>query len=78
MDSYKMNKKNLFNLKSVKNRIQTTLKKYQGYFIIIKIPVVSEVVYGRKVEYKFRKIKVSKKVEKILATNIRKISFKNE
>tara|TARA_A100001011_G_C14188575_1_gene790207 strand:+ start:463 stop:684 length:222 start_codon:yes stop_codon:yes gene_type:complete len=73
-----MNKKNLFNLKSVKNRIQTTLKKYQGYFIIIKIPVVSEVVYGRKVEYKFRKIKVSKKVEKILATNIRKISFKNE
>ena len=78
MNSYKVNKKNPFNFKFVKNRIQTALKKYQGSFIIIKIPVVSEVVYGRKVGYKFRKIKVSKKVEKILATNIRKISFKNE
>ncbi len=77
MDSYKVNKKNPFNFKFVKSKIKVSLKKYLGCFIIIKIPVVSEVVYGRKVGYKLRKIKVSKKIEKISATNIRKSFFKN-
>ena len=31
--------------------------------MIIKIPVVSEVIYGRKVGYKFRKVEVSKKLK---------------
>jgi len=38
----------------------------------MKIPVVSEVVYGRKVGYKIRKVNLSKKVQKISATDIRK------
>ena len=49
-----------------------SLKKYSDNFIIMKIPVVSEVVYGRKVGYKIRKVNLSKKVQKISATNIRK------
>ena len=42
----------------------------------MKIPVVSEVIYGRKVGYKIRKIKLNKKIEKISATNIRNNIYK--
>lgn len=76
MDSHGINKKNPFNFYYVKNKINLALKKYKNKYVIIKIPVVSEVVYGRKVGYKFRKIKLSKTLEKISATNIRKNYFK--
>ena len=54
-----------------KNKLKA-LKKYENRYVIIKIPVVSEVLYGRKVGYKFRKVKLSKKIQKISASNIRK------
>ena len=72
MDSYKINKKNPFKFKYVKKKILQNLSKFKDKFIIIKIPVVSEVVYGRKVGYKINRINLSKKIEKISATNIRK------
>ena len=78
MDSYKINNKNPFKFNFVKNKIQKSLKKYDNKFTIIKIPVVSEVVYGRKVGYKFRKVNLPKTVQKISATNIRKKLSKNE
>jgi len=71
-DSYKINKKNPFKFKYVKKKILQNLSKFKDKFIIIKIPVVSEVVYGRKVGYKINRINLSKKIEKISATNIRK------
>ena len=78
MDSYKINNKNPFKFNFVKNKIQKSLKKYDDKFTIIKIPVVSEVVYGRKTGYKIRNVKLSKKIESISATKIRKSLFNNE
>ena len=72
MDSYSINRKNPFKYEFVKKQNSRLFKKFKGSYIIIKIPVVSEVIYGRKVGYKFRKVKVPKKIEKISATNIRK------
>ena len=72
MDSYNTNKKNPFKFNFVRNKIKTALKNYKNKYIIKKIPVVSEVVYGRKVGYKIRKIKLSKKIENISASMIRK------
>ena len=72
MDSYKINKKNPFKFELVKKRIFKELKDYRKKFVIIKVPVVKEVVYGRAVGYKIRKIKLSKNIEKISATKIRK------
>ena len=77
MDSYRINNKNPFKFNFVKKKIIESLKKYTGKFIIIKIPVVSEVVYGRKVGYKIRKVNLSKNVQKISATYIRKKLLKN-
>ncbi len=75
MDSFNINPKNPFKFTQVKKNILQALKKYNGKFIILKIPVVSEVVYGRKVGYKINKINLPKKIEKISATNIRKKIF---
>ena len=76
MDSYKLNKKNPFSFLSVKKKINLALKNFTKKFIIIKIPVVSEIVYGRKVGYKITKINLSKKIQRISATNIRSKIFK--
>ena len=72
MDSYKINKKNPFTFNEVKKKINQRLKKYKNKYIVIKIPVVSNIIYGRKVGYKIREIKVPKNIQKISATRIRK------
>ena len=56
MDSYGVNKKNPYKFNFVKNKINQALKEYKDKFIIIKIPVVSSLIYGRKVGYKIKKI----------------------
>jgi cytidyltransferase-like protein len=72
MDSQGVGIKNPFSFKQVKKKIIQNLKEHKKQFIIIKIPVVSELIYGRKVGYKIRKIKLEKKIENISATKIRK------
>ena len=72
MDSYKVNKKNPYTFNQVKRRIQKKLIDYVGKYQIIKIPVVSEFIYGRKVGYKINRYKIGKKLEKISATKIRR------
>ncbi len=72
MDSYKINKKNPFSFNQVKRRIQNKLINLRGKYQIIKIPVVSEFIYGRTVGYKINKYRIGKRLEKISATKIRK------
>ena len=73
MDSYNINKKNPFKFSFVKKKITDELKSYKKKFIIIKVPVVKEVVYGRTVGYKIRKVKLSKKIEKFLQPKFEKL-----
>ena len=72
MDSFKINKKNPFTFDQVKKKIHKKLINFVGKYEIIKIPVVSEFIYGRKVGYKIKKYKIGKKLEQISATEIRK------
>ena len=72
MDSYNVNMKNPFKFNEVKKRIKKKLIKLKDKYEIIKIPVVSEVIYGRKVGYKINKYNIGKELEKISATSIRK------
>ena len=77
MDSFDINKKNPFKFNEVKKRINLALKKYKNKFVIIKIPVVSRVVYGRKVGYNINRIRLTNKIEQISATKIRKKKSSN-
>lgn len=72
MDSFGVGKKNPFTFNQVKKKINLQLKEFKNQYIIIKVPVVSRFVYGRKVGYKIERVKLSEKLENISATNIRK------
>ena len=72
MDSHMINKKNPFTFSQVKNKIKKKLINLKGKYEIIKIPVVSEFIYGRKVGYKINKYRIGKNLERISATKIRK------
>ncbi len=43
----------------------------EGTMIIIKLPDITEIIYGREVGYDIREIKLDKETEAISATNIR-------
>ena len=73
MDSYKIGRKNPLKFQYVKKMINKRLRAYKKKYIIIKIPVVKEVVYGRKVGFKVKRI-LDKKTGKISGTNIRKFA----
>ena len=75
MDSFNVNKKNPFKFREVKRKICNQLKKYKNKYVIIKVPVISEIVYGRNVGYKIRKVTLPKHIEKISATKIRNKIF---
>lgn len=79
MDSFGYNKKNPFKFEYVKKKINHELINYKNRYKIFKIPMVSRVIYGRKVGYKIERVKLDKKTENISATKIRrkikKISF---
>lgn len=72
MDSYKVGKKNPFTFSKVKKKINKELKDFKGKYIIIRSPVIHQIVYGRNVGYKIKRIKLRKKIENISATLIRK------
>lgn len=44
--------------------------------IVLPSPIINEIIYGRKVGYKIRKIRLNKQIEKISGTKIRKRTFK--
>ena len=72
MDSFGINKKNPFKFSYVKQKIEHSLREYNNMYKVIKIPVVSEVIYGRKGGYKINKYSLPKNIEKISATKIRR------
>jgi len=64
-DPYNIKKRKLM----FKKEFNKEIKK--GKLIIIKIPDIEEVVYGRKVGWGIREIRLDEKTENISATNIR-------
>ena len=66
-------KDNPFKFSVVKKKINSKLiQNYKGRYRIVPISNITEICYGRKVGYRTHKIKLSKKIEQISATNIRK------
>lgn len=59
---------------SIEERKEMFYKEFGDKVDVIVIPDVCEVVYGRNVGYKIRKIKLDKKTEEISATKIRNSS----
>ena len=65
--------KNPFDFEFVKNRIERALEPlYQGQFIIILVPNITNITYGRDVGYTITQEDLGADIHKISATQIRK------
>jgi nicotinamide mononucleotide adenylyltransferase len=63
---------NPFKFEDIKIRIEEKLKDYLGKFEVIKVANITNICYGRDVGYKIEEIVLSKEIQKISATKIRK------
>ena len=71
-DTSGTDKSNPFDFNTVKKNIENSLKKYEGKFEVIKVPNITNICYGRGVGYEIEQISLSKEIEEISATKIRK------
>ena len=63
---------NPFRFSEIKKLINKSLKNYKNRFMVTLAPNITNIFYGRKVGYKINKITLSKSIQKISATSIRK------
>ena len=63
--------KNPFSFEYVRARIEHGLREYEGRFVVIPIPNISTIFYGRDVGYLIERIELPSSVEEISATRIR-------
>lgn len=71
-DTAGLDRNNPYSFKKVKQNIDRALKEFKSRYIVTKSPNIVEIVYGRKVGYKIRKVLTPIKYRRISATNIRK------
>ena len=70
------NDSNPFTFLQVKDRIEKALSNYIGKFEIIKVPIFTNLCFGRGVGYKIEEIVLPKEIQKISATQIRNTVYK--
>ena len=64
---------NPFNFEEVKSKITEKLEpKFKNRFKVVLVPNITNICYGRGVEYKIEEIVLSEEIQKISATKIRK------
>jgi cytidyltransferase-like protein len=59
---------------AVKQRIEAALSAYSGRFVVVPVPNITNVFYGREVGYAIERIVLDETIEAISATQIRHLS----
>jgi hypothetical protein len=73
-DTYGTDAKNPLPFFAVKQRIETALSAYTGRFVVVPLPNITNVFYGRDVGYAVERIVLDEETEAISATKIRNLS----
>jgi len=71
-DTHSTDKKNPMSFFDVKQRIEQILNAHAGRFIVVPLPNITHVFYGRDVGYSVERIILDAEIEAISATDIRK------
>jgi adenylylsulfate kinase len=67
-----IDEKNPFNYEYVRSRIEHALREYEGQFIVVPVPNITAVYYGRDVGYVVERIELDPAIEATSATDMRK------
>jgi cytidyltransferase-like protein len=70
-DTSGTDEKNPFSFEHVKERIEHAMRAYEGRFIVIRVPNITNIFYGRDVGYTMERIELDSSLEAISATIIR-------
>ena len=70
-DTAGTDEKNPFSFEYVKGRIEHAMPEHEGRFIVIQIPNITNIFYGRNVGYGVERIELDSVIEAISATSIR-------
>ena len=62
---------------AVKQRIEAALSAHAGRFVVVSLPNVTDVSYGRDVGYNVERIVLDEATEQISATRMRELSSLN-
>jgi cytidyltransferase-like protein len=70
-DTYRTDENNPLPFHAVKQRIEAGLSEHAGRFVVVSVPNVTKVFYGRNVGYDVERIVLDEAVEAISATHLR-------
>jgi adenylylsulfate kinase len=70
--------KNPFDFEYVRSRIEHGLREFEGRFIVIPLPNVTNVFYGRDVGYAIERIELDAAIEGVSATEVRRKTFASQ
>lgn len=70
-DTYGIDSKNPYDFYQVKERIETALAAWHGRFVVVQLPNIDAIFYGRDVGYKIEEIVLPKEVQEISGTRLR-------
>ena len=73
-DTHGIDEKNPLPFFAVKQRIEAALSAYAGRFVVVALPNITNVFYGRDVGYSVERIMLDEPTEAISATKIRHLS----
>jgi adenylylsulfate kinase len=71
-DTHETNKENPFGFEYVRSRIEHGLREYEGRFVVVPVPNITNVFYGRDVGYTVEQINLDSEIEGISATEQRR------
>ena len=71
-DTQGTDEKNPFDFQTVKARIDAALWQYRGRFVVVPVPNISHVFYGRDVGYVVERLTLDETTERISATKVRR------
>jgi cytidyltransferase-like protein len=73
-DTHGIDEKNPLPFFSVKQRIEIALSAYIGRFVVVQLPNITNVLYGRDVGYTVERIVLDEATETMSATHMRRLS----
>ena len=73
-DTHGIDEKNPLPFFAVKQRIEAALSAHAGRFVIVPLPNITNVFYGRDVGYTVERIVLDEATESISATKVRRLS----
>ena len=71
-DTHGVDSKNPYNFEAVRSRIEHGLREFEGRFVVVPLPNITDIFYGRDVGYRIERIELDTALEQVSATDLRR------